>query len=91
MTPNKSQIIAVIIGVAGLYLTLGYGGSISDENIKLGFTFGIMTALAYSAYILSLKKNNFESKLDNSPSRISLLSSRPITKKKIAIKPSFTQ
>ena len=67
MIPNKSQIIAVIIGVAGLYLTLGYGGSISDENIKLGFTFGIMTALAYSAYILSLKKNNIESKLEISP------------------------
>ena len=31
------------------------------------------------------------SKLDNSPSSISLLSSRPITKKKIAIRPSFTQ
>ena len=67
MIPNKSQIIAVIIGVAGLYLTLGYGVSISDENIKLGFTFGIMTALAYSAYILSLKKNNIESKLEISP------------------------
>ena len=67
MIPNKSQIIAVIIGIAGLYLTLGYGVSISDENIKLGFTFGIMTALAYSAYILSLKKNNIESKLEISP------------------------
>ena len=67
MIPNKSQIIAVIIGVAGLYLTLGYGGSISDENIRLGFTFGIMTALAYSAYILSLKKNNIESKRETSP------------------------
>ena len=35
LIPNKSQMIAIIVGVAGLYITLGYGGSISDENIKL--------------------------------------------------------
>ncbi len=67
MIPNKSQMIAIIVGVFGLYLTLGYGGSIDDKNIKLGFIFGIMTALAYSAYILSLKKNNIEAKLEISP------------------------
>jgi len=67
LIPNKSQMIAIIVGVAGLYITLGYGGSISDENIKLGFLFGIMTALAYSAYILSLKKNSIEAKLETSP------------------------
>ena len=67
MIPNKSQMIAIIVGVVGLYLTLGYGGSIDDNNIKLGFIFGIMTALAYSAYILSLRKNNIEAKLEISP------------------------
>ena len=67
MIPNKSQMIAIIVGVVGLYLTLGYGGSIDDKNIKLGFIFGIMTALAYSAYILSLRKNNIEAKLEISP------------------------
>ena len=72
MVPNKYQIIAIILGIAGLYLTLGYGGSIDNENIKLGFMFGIMTALAYSAYILSLKKNNIEASHEISP-LISLL------------------
>ena len=67
LIPNKSQIIAIVVGVAGLYLTLGYGASIIDENLKLGFIFGIMTALAYSAYILSLKKNNSEAKVEISP------------------------
>ena len=67
MTPNKYQIIAIVLGISGLYLTLGYGGSIDNENIKLGFMFGIMTALAYSAYILSLKKNNIEASHEISP------------------------
>ena len=67
ITPNKYQIIAIVLGINGLYLTLGYGGSIDNENIKLGFMFGIMTALAYSAYILSLKKNNIEASHEISP------------------------
>ena len=67
MAPNKYQIIAIFLGITGLYLTLGYGGSIDNENIKLGFMFGIMTALAYSAYILSLKKNNIEASYEISP------------------------
>ena len=67
LAPNKYQIIAIFLGITGLYLTLGYGGSIDNENIKLGFVFGIMTALAYSAYILSLKKNNIEASYESSP------------------------
>ena len=67
MAPNKYQIIAIVLGITGLYLTLGYGGSIDNENTKLGFMFGIMTALAYSAYILSLKKNNIEASHEISP------------------------
>ena len=67
MAPNKYQIIAIFLGITGLYLTLGYGGSIDNENIKFGFMFGIMTALAYSAYILSLKKNNIEASYEISP------------------------
>ena len=67
MAPNKYQIIAIVLGISGLYLTLGYGGSIDNENIKLGFMFGIMTALAYSGYILSLKKNNIEASHEISP------------------------
>jgi len=67
MATNKYQIIAIVLGITGLYLTLGYGGSIDNENIKLGFMFGIMTALAYSAYILSLKKNNIEASHEITP------------------------
>ena len=40
---------AIFLGIFGLYLTLGYGGSISSENIRLGFIFGLLTAIAYSA------------------------------------------
>ena len=58
LIPNRYQILAIFLGIFGLYLTLGYGGSISSENIRLGFIFGLLTAIAYSAYILSLKKND---------------------------------
>ena len=67
IVPSKYQIVAIVLGISGLYLTLGYGGSIDNQNIKLGFMFGIMTALAYSAYILSLRKNNIESSQEISP------------------------
>ena len=38
-----------------------------SENTKIGFMFGIMTALTYSAYILSLKKNNIAASHEISP------------------------
>ncbi len=67
ITPNRYQMIAILLGITGLYLTMSYGDSISHENIRLGFIFGILTAFAYSAYILSLKKNNIEDEAESSP------------------------
>ena len=67
LSPNRYKIIAILLGISGLYLTLGYGGSISNENIKMGFIFGLLTAFAYSAYILSLKKNNMGNGAESSP------------------------
>jgi drug/metabolite transporter (DMT)-like permease len=60
LIPNRYQILAIFLGAFGLYITLGYGGSFSSEDIRLGLIFGILTAFAYSAYILSLKKNDLE-------------------------------
>ena len=67
LVPNRYQILAIFLGAFGLYLTLGYGGSFSSENIRLGLIFGILTAFAYSAYILSLKKNDLEDSARISP------------------------
>jgi len=67
LVPNRYQILAIFLGAFGLYITLGYGGSFSTENIRLGLIFGILTAFAYSAYILSLKKNDLEDSAGISP------------------------
>ena len=67
LVPNRYQILAIFLAAFGLYLTLGYGGSFSSENIRLGLIFGILTAFAYSAYILSLKKNDLEDSARISP------------------------
>ena len=67
LVPNRYQILAIFLGAFGLYLTLGYGGSFSSENIRLGLIFGFLTAFAYSAYILSLKKNDLEDSTRISP------------------------
>ena len=67
LVPNRYQILAIFLGAFGLYLTLGYGVSLSSENIRLGLIFGILTAFAYSAYILSLKKNDLEDSARISP------------------------
>ena len=67
LVPNRYQILAIFLGAFGLYLALGYGVSFSSENIRLGLIFGILTAFAYSAYILSLKKNDLEDSTRISP------------------------
>ena len=67
LVPNRYQILAIFLGAFGLYFTLGYGGSLSSESIRLGLIFGILTAFAYSAYILSLKKNDLEDSARISP------------------------
>jgi len=67
LVPNRYQILAIFLGAFGLYFTLGYGGSLSSESIRLGLIFGILTAFAYSAYILSLKKNDLEDSTRISP------------------------
>ena len=67
LVPNRYQILAIFLGAFGLYLTLGYGGSLSSENIRIGLIFGILTAFAYSTYILSLKKNDLEDSARISP------------------------
>ena len=50
-----------------------------------------MIAGATMPPIAAIAGKTILSKLDNSPSKISLFSSSPITKKKIAISPSLTQ
>jgi len=67
LVPNRYQILAIFLAAFGLYLTLGYGGSFSSENIRLGLIFGFLTAFAYSAYIISLKKNDLEDSARISP------------------------
>lgn len=47
---------AVPLAVVGLYLLVGRGWSTVPTSYRLGVLFGILTALSYSAYLLTLRR-----------------------------------
>ena len=56
---KKQQFVAVVIGISGLFLCLNDNWQLAGSQYKLGVLFGILTALAYSGYTVSLKKASF--------------------------------
>ena len=49
-------IVAVVLGVAGLFLITGVDAVVLSSEIRLGLLLGVFTALAYSTYIMVMKK-----------------------------------
>jgi len=52
---SKKLGVAVILAITGLYLLVGQGWSDSDETFKLGVIYGLLTAVMYSGYIVTLR------------------------------------
>jgi len=54
-TPRPAQIIAVPLALLGLALIVGFDWTTLPENYKLGVVLGLLTAMAYAAYLLTLR------------------------------------
>lgn len=48
-------LMAVVLAFAGLYLLVGTGWAESDEVFRLGVIYGLLTAMMYSGYLLTLR------------------------------------
>lgn len=53
--PHFRQVIAVPLALAGLAMIVGIDWRELPENYQLGVIFGLLTAVAYAGYILSLR------------------------------------
>ena len=54
--PTPSQLIAIPLAVLGLGLIVGIDWSALPGDYRLGIVFGLLTAVAYSGYILSFRQ-----------------------------------
>lgn len=53
--PRPTQVIAVPLALLGLALIVGLDWSALPENYRLGVIFGLLTAVTYAAYLLTLR------------------------------------
>ena len=53
--PRPIQLIAVPLAIIGLALVVGFEWQALTERYRLGVIFGLLTALAYTGYLLSLR------------------------------------
>ena len=53
---QRIQIFSILLGLLGLALITGQSWDISSNNYKLGILFGLLTAISYAAYIISMKR-----------------------------------
>lgn len=67
-------LISIPLAMLGLYLIVGLNWPRLDVHYRTGVLFGLATAVCYTAYILSLKKTQSESKGSGSLATIALLS-----------------
>ncbi len=66
--PSVGQVIAVPLALLGLALIVGLDWSSLSEDYRLGVIFGLLTAVAYSSYLLTMRAVRGGSK-DRLPSR----------------------
>jgi drug/metabolite transporter (DMT)-like permease len=53
--PKPAQLIAVPLAFLGLALIVGFDWKTLPDNYRLGVVFGLLTAVAYAAYLLTLR------------------------------------
>ncbi len=64
---QKIQIFAIFLGLLGLFLITGNNWEISGYNYKLGVLFGLLTAVSYAGYIISMKSIDHNAKVNSDP------------------------
>jgi drug/metabolite transporter (DMT)-like permease len=66
--------VSIPLAMIGLYLILGFHWNDLRANYKAGILFGLIAAICYAAYILTLRKSQSETALESGLSTIALIS-----------------
>ena len=64
---QKIQIFSIFLGLLGLFLITGQSWDIVGNNYKLGVLFGLLTAISYAGYIISIKRIDHNAAVNSDP------------------------
>jgi len=64
---QRIQIFSIFLGLLGLFLITGQSWDIADNNYKLGILFGLLTAISYAGYIISMKRIDHNAAVNSDP------------------------
>lgn len=53
--PDRLQLVAIPLAIVGLIMIVGLDWSVLSPDYRLGIVFGLLTAVAYSGYLLGLQ------------------------------------
>ena len=64
---QRIQIFSIFLGLLGLFLITGQSWDIAGNNYKLGVLFGLLTAISYAGYIISMKRIDHNAAVNSDP------------------------
>ena len=64
---QRIQIFSIFLGLLGLFLITGQSWDIAGNNYKLGILFGLLTAISYAGYIISMKRIDHDAAVNSDP------------------------
>ena len=64
---QRIQIFSIFLGLLGLFLITGQSWDIAGNNYKLGVLFGLLTAISYAGYIISMKRIDHDAAVNSDP------------------------
>ena len=64
---QRIQIFSIFLGLLGLFLITGQSWDIAGNNYKLGVLFGLLTAISYAGYIISMKRIDHNAVINSDP------------------------
>ena len=64
---QRIQIFSIFLGLLGLFLITGQSWDIAGNNYKLGVLFGLLTAISYAGYIISIKRIDHNAAVNSDP------------------------
>ena len=64
---QRIQIFSIALGLLGIFLITGQSWDITGINYKLGISFGLLTAISYAGYIISMKHIDHNAAVNSDP------------------------
>ncbi len=64
---NKIQIFSIFLGLLGLFMITQRNWGMSGYDYKMGILFGLLTAVSYAGYIISMKRIDYNAEVNSDP------------------------